>query len=116
MAVRPRCRFDTSREGFTLTELMVSIAILVIAMLAVSYIFTSVSRTSGLTTAYIELTHTLDVMRRTMQQDLDAMAPGVLIIDSPDPFQVGAEPTVIRRNRRAATHRSKRSELRPAPR
>lgn len=74
--------------AFTLTELMVSVAVLVIAMLAVSYIFSSVTRTSGITTANIELTDVIETMRQTMQADLNAIAPGLLIIDSPDPRAV----------------------------
>ncbi len=80
------------RPAFTLTELLVSVAILVIAMLAVSYIFTSVSKTSGIATAAIEVNHSIEVLRQTMQADLDAMAPGLLIIDSPDPELVGLSP------------------------
>ena len=96
MAVEPRHQPKSFRGGFTLTELMVSIAILVVVMLAVSYIFSAVSKTTGLTTANIELTDTLDILRRTMQDDLNAMAPGLLIIDSPDPLNLnGAEPTHI---------------------
>ena len=67
-------------RGFTLVELMVSMAVLVIAMVAVGYIFSAVSKTSGLTTADIELTDAADVLRRTMQADLNAMAPGFLMV------------------------------------
>lgn len=88
-----------SPAAFTLTELMVSVAVLMIAMVAVGYIFTSVSKTSGITTGTIELTDTIETMRQTMQADLDAMAPGILIIDSPDPLSLSngtvSEPTFI---------------------
>ncbi|MBN1344585.1 MAG: prepilin-type N-terminal cleavage/methylation domain-containing protein [Phycisphaerae bacterium] len=79
---RPRTR------AFTLTELMVSVAILVLIMLAVSYIFSAASSATGVATAAIELSDVVETMRRTMQTDLDTMAPGLLIIDSPDPCMV----------------------------
>jgi len=65
---------------------MVSVAIMVLAMLAVGYIFSSVSKTSGLTTANIELTDSIDVLQRIMQEDLRLIVPGVLIIQSPLPM------------------------------
>ncbi len=90
MALTARRQSDRRRSvrGFTLTELMVSVAVLVIAMVAVGYIFSAVSKTSGLTTADIELTDAADVLRRTMQEDLNALAPGILVINSTNPESV----------------------------
>jgi len=78
---RPESRVPSpGRSAFTLAELMVSVAILVVAMLAVGYIFSSVTKTSGITTATIELTDAADVLQKTMQRDLDVLLPGGMMI------------------------------------
>ncbi len=64
---------------------MVSVAVLVLVMLAVSTIFNTVTQTSSLTTADIEISDTVDAIRRTMQQDLDNIVPGAMLLYVPTP-------------------------------
>lgn len=64
---------------------MVSVAVLVLVMLAVSTIFNTVTQTSSLTTADIEISDTVDAIRRTMQADLNALAPGAMLLFIPGP-------------------------------
>lgn len=85
MTNQPRQRRHARRSAFTLAELMVSVAILLVAMLAVGYIFSGVSKTSSLTMANIELNDALAVIQQTMQADLQTLAPVVFLIHSPEP-------------------------------
>jgi len=82
---RRRCRSGRAacgRRGFTLIELMVSVAIMVVMLLAVGKIFKMSSDASGLVIAHTEVLERLQTIARVMEADLRNIRPGLLIIDS----------------------------------
>jgi len=85
---RRRCRSGWAARGgrgFTLVELMVSVTIMVLALLAVGKIFKMSSDASGLVIAHTEVLERLETIARVIEADLRNIRPGLLIIDSPGP-------------------------------
>ena len=83
---RRRCRRGRAargRRGFTLVELMVSVSIMVVMLLAVGKIFKMSSDASGLVIAHTEVLERLETIARVIEADLRNIRPGLLIIDSP---------------------------------
>jgi len=80
-----------SHQGFTLIELMVSIALLVAVILLVAQIFDISTRAAGRTNAQSEVFAAAAAYRERMTADVSRMLPGFLVIDSPPPTPVRAE-------------------------
>ncbi len=73
-------------RGFTLVELLVSIALLIVTMAALSQVFTIASDVTSRTTAHSELLAASAAFRETASDQLSKLSPdGLLIIESPPP-------------------------------
>ena len=80
-----------ARRGFTLIELMVSVALLVAVILMVSQIFDISTRAASRTNAQSEVFSGAAAFRERISADVSRMMPGLLVIDSPPPTPVRAE-------------------------
>lgn len=87
----PGCYSATSKRGapvpkhikaFTLVELLVSVAILVVALLAVGKIFKMCSDASSAVIAHADVLERLQTISRAIEADLRSITPGLLIINS----------------------------------
>ncbi|MFQ5501469.1 MAG: type II secretion system protein [Phycisphaerae bacterium] len=80
----PHSLFNT--RAFTLAELLVSIALLIVTMAALSQVFTIASDVTTRTTAHSELLAASAAFRETASDQLSKLSPdGLLIIESPPP-------------------------------
>ncbi len=93
-------RHDSSRladhtasaaRGFTLVEVLVTTALLTIAMVATVEIFTVTSDATARTTANSDVIRKATAVREVITSELNRMAPGLLIIESPAPTLARAE-------------------------
>jgi len=80
-----------ARRGFTLIELMVSVALLVAVILMVAQIFDISTKAASRTNAQSEVFAANAALRERMTADVSRMLPGFLVINSPPPTPVRAE-------------------------
>ncbi len=66
----------TRRPGFTLTELVVSIGILALMMTMVGTVFRVTTKSTGEAKAVMDVTRWLNLLERTLRDDLAAVNPG----------------------------------------
>src|SRR3954454_5235323 len=77
----PNVRSDSSqRPGFTLVELMVSIALALILMLGINYIFKATAQTVGTGFALSSVTRQEQAVSRVLDDDFDTHATGALAV------------------------------------
>jgi prepilin-type N-terminal cleavage/methylation domain-containing protein len=65
-----RCSPDARRRGFTLTEILVAVAILVVVIIATARIFGTVSKVTGAGEANADLLQTAQVVERQIRADI----------------------------------------------
>lgn len=78
-------------RGFTLIEILVTAALLTIAMAAVIQIFTITSDAAAKTSANSDVVRKAAAVREAITAELSRMAPGFLVIQSPEPTPVRSE-------------------------
>lgn len=77
---------NTARRGFTLLEVMVSVALLIVVMAAISRVFTISSDATARTTANTRVTAANAAVRQALTDQVAKMVSrGILIIDCPKP-------------------------------
>jgi type II secretory pathway pseudopilin PulG len=81
----------TSRRAFTVVELLVAVAILVITVVAVTEIFDLSSEAAGRTAAHAEVLGASAAVQQRITSLLSNIAPGLLIIESPAPTGARAD-------------------------
>lgn len=81
----------TARSGFTLIELMVSVALLVAVILMVAQIFDISTKAASRTNAQSEVFSSAAAFRERITADVSRMMQGLLVIDSPPPTPIRAE-------------------------
>lgn len=91
-----RCRFHVTHRslaprGFTLIEILVTAALLIITMAAMIQIFNVTSDTTTRTTANSAVMARSAAVREALSDQVSKMSPGLLIIESPMPTSVRAE-------------------------
>ena len=73
------------RAGMTLTELLVAVAIMAGLILIVASVFSTASSAAGRTVAHTEILDAVNGFESTLRDDLRSLAPGYLLIFSPNP-------------------------------
>ncbi|MCK6482752.1 MAG: hypothetical protein L6R00_01280 [Phycisphaerae bacterium] len=82
----PYDRTKLRSRAFTLVEALISVALMLVAMVAVGQIFKIASDASGRTVAHAELVQAAAAFEDTVRREIARLCqPGLLIIDSPDP-------------------------------
>ncbi len=79
------------RGAFTLVELLVSLAVLVLALFAIAQVFDISSDTTGRTIAHADVIDGSDAVQGKLSTELSRIKPGMLIIDCPTPTQARSE-------------------------
>ncbi len=84
---RPR----RAMRGFTLVELLVTVALLTVTIFAVSSIFNISSDATSRTMAHTEVISASAAVQQQLTDQLSKIEPGLLIIESPAPTGVRAD-------------------------
>ncbi|MFH1418338.1 MAG: hypothetical protein ABII12_08655 [Planctomycetota bacterium] len=80
-----------SAGAFTTVELLVSMAIMVVAIVAVSFVFEISSKTTGQTLSHSEVTEASSAVHHRIAEQLLRIKQGLLIIESPTPTLARAD-------------------------
>ncbi len=86
---RPAC--GSLKGAFTTVELLVSMAIMVVAIVAVSFVFEISSKTTGRTLSHSEVIEASSAVHHRLGDQLSRIKPGLLIIESPTPTYARAD-------------------------